>query len=448
MTLKRIAQWKKEIRVLDGGFGSECEKRSRLPIDGHKAWSSRLLKEDPNLVCEIHKSFLRSGCDVISTNTYQASPRTLSEALDISIAEAKELMRHAVRLARRAVDAVIEEESLAASPYGRKLPILIAGSLGSYGACLADGSEYSGDYSKNMTFSDLVEFHQTRAELLLEAGVDLLAWETIPLRCEVSAICEVMRRLPNAVGWISIISMDGQTSAAGDPLHEIALEVDKCDRLFAIGVNCSIPHHLIPQALANLSGIYDSCEPGNEDGFHPPPCAKRPGGHSNRPNVPHSRKILLVYANSGERWVPAKSKKSKFRGYWIWPPKTGPNLWARAMSRFAMRRGVHIPNSTTSAFHTKKDEQSPVKAQWVGGCCRVGPEQLVQLAEWMKPDEIYKPRSSSELSEHDTILESSTYARRKLSSTSNSVRRKATIANCGDHIKRLRSGLSYSRKTL
>lgn len=176
-------------------------------------------------------SFLRSGCDVISTNTYQVSPGTLSEALNVSLAEAKELMRHAVRLARRAVDAVLEEEHRNASAYNRKLPILIAGSLGSYGACLADGSEYSGEYGKTMEFTELVEFHQARAELLLEAGVDLLAWETIPLRFEVAAICEVMRRLPNAVGWVSIISLDGQTSAGGDPLHEIALEVDKCDRV-------------------------------------------------------------------------------------------------------------------------------------------------------------------------------------------------------------------------
>ncbi|THD21007.1 Homocysteine S-methyltransferase [Fasciola hepatica] len=435
MALERIAQWKKEIRVLDGGFGSECEKRSRLPIDGHKAWGSRLLKEDPNLVCEIHKSFLRSGCDVISTNTYQASPRTLSEALDISVTEAIELMQRAVELARLAVDSVVRE-SRAGSPLSRKHPILIAGSLGSYGACMADGSEYSGEYDKNVTFSDLVEFHQVRAELLLEAGVDLLAWETIPLQCEVAAICEVMRRLPNAVGWISVMSMDGQNSVGGDPLREIALEADKCDRVFAIGVNCSIPHHRIPQALANLSGVYDSCEPDSEVNSHSPLIDES------------ARKILLVYANSGERWVAVNSKNSRFRGYWAWPPKTGPNLWARVMSRFAMRRGVHIPNSSASLIHAKIDDQSPVRAQWVGGCCRVGPEQLVQLAEWMKPDEICRPLICSELSEYYPALGTCTLAGCKISGTSDSLRRKATIANCGDHIKRLWFWRSYTRKTL
>ncbi|TPP59145.1 Homocysteine S-methyltransferase [Fasciola gigantica] len=427
----------KEIPSPDVVFGSpNCRKtKSRLPIDGHKAWSSRLLKEDPNLVCEIHKSFLRSGCDVISTNTYQASPRTLSEALDISVTEAIELMQRAVELARIAVDSVVKE-SRTGSQFSRKHPILIAGSLGSYGACMADGSEYSGEYDKNVTFSDLVEFHQVRAELLLEAGVDLLAWETIPLQCEVAAICEVMRRLPNAAGWISVMSMDGQTSVGGDPLRGIALEADKCDRIKGVENKSSLCINRFPQGIGNLSVCNNFMHPGNEVYSHSPPSDES------------ARKILLVYANSGERWVAVNSKNSRFRGYWVWPPKTGPNLWARAMSRFAMRRGVHIPNSSASFIRAKIDDQSPVRAQWVGGCCRVGPEQLVQLAEWMKPDEICRPLICSELSEYHPALGTCTLDGCKISGTSNSLRRKATIANCGDNIKRLWFWRSYTRKTL
>ncbi|VDP85731.1 unnamed protein product [Echinostoma caproni] len=447
--MERVGQWMQEIRLLDGGFGTECEKRSQLPIDGHKAWSSRLLKEDPNLVCEIHKSFLRAGCDVISTNTYQCSPRTLSQAMNITIREAKELMRHAVRLARRAVDTVLQEERSPLSLRNRKLPVLIAGSLGSYGACLADGSEYSGDYGKHVTFSDLVDFHQARAEILLEAGVDLLAWETIPLLSEVAAICEVMHRLPNAVGWISVSSVDGQTTVAGEPLHDIALEVDKCDRLFAIGVNCSIPHHLIPQALANLSSLYDPCEPGTEEGFHPPPCDKRPGGHSSdQVVVSRTRKLLLVYPNSGEQWIPAKSKRSRCRGYWIWPPKTGPSLWARMMSRYAMRRGVHNPEQLSQSTLTEahgSHTRLALRAQWVGGCCRVGPEQLAQLAEWMKPDETYQ------LHDIELTHQSSPELSGSLSSgTGSSVRhrRKAIVVDHRDDTKRRRSGPTAMRKTL
>lgn len=51
-----VSQWLTEIRVLDGGFGTESQKLSNLQIKGHLAWSSRLLMDDPELVVKIHKS--------------------------------------------------------------------------------------------------------------------------------------------------------------------------------------------------------------------------------------------------------------------------------------------------------------------------------------------------------------------------------------------------------
>ncbi|KAF8561890.1 hypothetical protein P879_04603 [Paragonimus westermani] len=377
MSDNRVALWMSEIRVLDGGLGSECARRSPLPIDGHKAWSCRLLKEDPNLVCDIHKSFLLAGSDVLSTNTYQAAPRTLADALNITEAEAVELMRHAVRLVQRAIAAVAEEQTNAGpnrSNYvpKRKLPVLIAGSLGPYGACVADGSEYTGNYMDKICFSELVEFHLTRAEILLNAGVDFLAWETIPIAAEVAAICEVMRRLPEALAWVSVASADGLTTVGGDSLHEIGLELQNCEQIFAIGVNCNIEHERIGLALSNLSGYQDPCGSGTDDGYHPPRCSVR-SGHSENSSV--SRKLLIAYANSGEIWMPSKRAKNR-RGYWIWPPNKGPSDWARSVSKWAMRRDTQFSRSPTHPL-----------AQWVGGCCRVSPQQIRLLAKLVKPDE-------------------------------------------------------------
>lgn len=378
---ERISQWLTEIRVLDGGFGSECQKRSKLLIDGHKAWSSRLIKEDPNLVCDIHKSFLRAGCDVISTNTYQAAPRTLAEAMDVSTAEAKELMHHAVRLARRAITAVNEEDTAAVSTVGeptvtRRLPVLVAGSLGSYGACMADGSEYTGSYVEKMSMMELVDFHLTRAETLLRAGVDLLAWETIPAVTEVSAICEVMRQLPGAVGWLSVASTDGQTTVSGDPLYQVAAEVQKCDQIFAVGVNCNIEFECIGQALANLNIGPECCSPGTDDGYHPPPnCG---ANASDAVETKQNKKILILYPNSGELWIPLPARSKKGLSRWVWPKGRGPSTWIKEITKWAMRRGEALETSPCAPYP---------RAQWVGGCCRVSPEQVKQLAEWMKPDE-------------------------------------------------------------
>ncbi|TNN07395.1 Homocysteine S-methyltransferase 2 isoform 1 [Schistosoma japonicum] len=330
LSSERVHQWLSEIRVLDGGFGTESRKLSNLQIDGHLAWSSRLLKEDPELVVEIHKSFLRAGSDVISTNTYQAAPATLTKALDITNEDAINLMRTAVDLAKRAC----KENSLDNSEeFRRKLPVLIAGSLGPYGACIADGSEYTGSYANKVSFAEIVEFHLLRAQILLESGVDFIAWETVPLLMEVSAICEVMRRLPSAYSWISVSSPDGIKTSGGDLLTSVAREVGNCEQVFGVGVNCNIPHNCIGKALANLNSYSESG------------------------NIP--RKLLLFYANDGRTWIPNGDKE---QGHLIDYSEFNENSWFCSTTQWAKRR--ETPSDEQYAVNNK-----PPLAQWAS--CRV-----------------------------------------------------------------------------
>lgn len=150
-------------------------------------------------------------------------------------------------------------------------------------------------------------------------------------------------------------------------------------QLFAIGVNCCIPHSQIGRALQNLDGIYDSCQPGTDDGFHPPPCHLRTGHHdhvggsSSASTTPPLSKLLILYPNSGEVWVGTRR-----RGRYLWPPNMCPNKWTAQVSQW-IRRQIPPPESPASI-------KLPL-AQWVGGCCRVGPDQIRSLAEWMKPGE-------------------------------------------------------------
>ncbi|CAI2727171.1 unnamed protein product [Schistosoma spindalis] len=343
-----VSQWLTEIRVLDGGFGTESQKLSNLQIRGHLAWSSRLLMDDPELVVKIHKSFLRAGCDVISTNTYQAAPSTLMKAFGINDGEAKDLMRTAVNLAQRAREE--ENNSDNASEFQRKLPVLIAGSLGPYGACIADGSEYTGSYANNVSFTELVEFHLSRAQILLESGADFIAWETIPLLKEVSSICEVMRKLPSAYCWISVSSPDGKETSGGDLLASVAREVAKCEQVFGVGVNCNIPHDCIGKGIANL----------------------------NSENT--SSKLLLFYANDGRLCIPNDDdkKQDQFGNY----SQYNHESWFQSTIKWAKRREI----SDDEHLHYSVNYKPPL-AQWVGGCCNVGPECIRQLAKWMKPDE-------------------------------------------------------------
>ncbi|BHF61068.1 hypothetical protein SprV_0100403900 [Sparganum proliferum] len=391
---QKAVQWLDEIRILDGGFGSEAAIRSDYEIDAHKAWSCLLLQNDPALVVDIHKSYLRSGCDVISTNTYQAAPRTLAEALNVEVVVAEALMKKAVTLARRAVEEFWKEykESLrkegAAPQTVVRLYPLIAGSLGPYAILLHDGSEYTGAYADHISLEELIKFHLERAKILVSAGVDLLAWETIPALIEVQAIAEVMRQLPqDTVAWLSVSTSDGQTTVHGEPLHKVAAIVNSCDSIIGIGVNCFIPHELIGQALANVGGLETLRDtvPGSDDGYHPHNEALR----LNRKQP----KILIAYPNSGEIWLktPLRSsverhKKHRDRpqpaGHWVWPNNVSRGDWARSVSKWSV---------TQAMSEQEKQPISPNElarryglAQWVGGCCRVRPEDIRELVQLVK----------------------------------------------------------------
>ena len=96
----------------------------------------------------------------------------MCEHLSISEAEALDLIDLSVTLAKEARQKHVND---------RELPI-VAGSVGPYGACQHDGSEYHGNYVDHMTTEELVEWHRPRVGQLLVSGADILACETIPAK--------------------------------------------------------------------------------------------------------------------------------------------------------------------------------------------------------------------------------------------------------------------------
>jgi homocysteine S-methyltransferase len=158
----------------------------------------------------------------------------------------------------------------------------VAGSCGPYAAALADGSEYRG-YEPDVTVSRLVTFHQERARILLDAGADLLAFETIPSRREATAVREVLDALRPATAWVSFRTPDGRHTPEGDDLADAARELQGVPGLF-LGVNCSPPEVAEP-ALRRIAGINGA--------------------------------PLVVYPNIGDRWDPVKHR---------WSPDPGRTL--------------------------------------------------------------------------------------------------------------------------
>ena len=207
-----------DIIILDGGFGTTVEQ---FGYDvKHELWSSNLLQSNPEAVYKVHQAFVDSGAEIILTNTYQASVQSFLN-IGITKDEARTYLEKAVELATRAADD----------------KAIVAGSLGPYGAMLGNGSEYTGDYKE--TEEDYIKYHKERLDILLEAGVNVFAFETIPNIEEIKAVKMLLRDYPSIEAWISVTLKDSDHLSDGTPIEEVIRVVNVIDNVVAFGVNCT-----------------------------------------------------------------------------------------------------------------------------------------------------------------------------------------------------------------
>ena len=216
--------------VLDGGMATELERGGADLRDA--LWSARLLKDDPGSIRRVHEAFFDAGADVAISASYQASFSGFADR-GIEAEEAASLMRLSVALAR---------EAAAADGSDR----LVAASVGPFGATLADGSEYRGDYG--LSAGALAMFHRPRFETLLDAEPDLLAIETIPSIVEAEALVTLLEDYSEARAWISFSCRDGACISDGTPFADAVALAASSDRVIAVGVNCT-PPGFIPSLL-------------------------------------------------------------------------------------------------------------------------------------------------------------------------------------------------------
>ena len=178
-----------------------------------------MLIETPDAIRAVHARFLEAGADCIIAATYQASFPGLSR-YGLSDKESERIFRLAVELAAEERNRFWRDP---ANRAGRRRP-LVAASVGPYGAFLADGSEYTGDYA--IDDAGLATFHWRRLEVLARAGADLLAVETIPSAREARVLRRLIERLDTAPpAWFSFTCRDGAHLSDGTPVEEIATDL-------------------------------------------------------------------------------------------------------------------------------------------------------------------------------------------------------------------------------
>ncbi|KAJ4831010.1 sulfide-quinone oxidoreductase [Turnera subulata] len=189
------------LAVIDGGLATELERHGADLND--PLWSAKCLLTSPHLIRAVHLDYLQAGADIIITASYQATIQGF-EAKGFSTEQSEALLKKSVEIAREARD-IYNESCRKVIPDGniedkvlKQRPILVAASVGSYGAYLADGSEYSGNYGDAVTLQTLKDFHRRRVQVLAEAGPDIIAFETIPNKVEAQVTNKPILVYPNS----------------------------------------------------------------------------------------------------------------------------------------------------------------------------------------------------------------------------------------------------------
>lgn len=245
--------------IIDGAMSTGLESLGMVLNDS--LWSARALIERPDLVREVHRQYFEAGANAAITDSYQASEAGFA-AKGFPPEQTREYVRKSAELAREA-----KNDYLLEHPDVEPGDLIIAGAIGPYGAYLADGSEYTGNYS--LTREEYVKFHELRLNALIDGGSDIIAIETQPRLDEIEALLGMIENR-DITCWVTVTLKDGKMPDGTD-LETLAKVLDANPQVEAFGLNC-VKREWVEEALLKMRA--------------------------------HTKKPLVVYPNSGETYDP------------------------------------------------------------------------------------------------------------------------------------------------
>ena len=204
---------------LDGGLSTALENNGNKLTTS--LWTGELIRTNPAQITKAHLDFINAGAQIIITSSYQLS-YTGCGARGWSEDETNQAFIASTQLAK---NAVIESGK----------DVKVAASVGPYGASLADGSEYKGNYAVSKQV--LKDFHAKRLEILISTSPDYLALETMPDTFEVEVLLDLLTDCPIPF-WISYSCKEGNQTNAGQDFQSA---VDLAQSAMAVGINCTKP---------------------------------------------------------------------------------------------------------------------------------------------------------------------------------------------------------------
>ena len=259
----KVAEFKKKLNkkilVMDGAMGTEIQskKLSEEDFRGNlfkdysrdlKGNNDLLNLTQPEVIKEIHKSFLNTGSDFIQTNTFNSS--SISQN-DYGLEErAYELNFNGARIAKEAI-----KES--------KTNAWVIGSIGPTNTTASMSPDVTDPAKRNILFDQLVNSYKECIQGLIDGGVDFLMFETIfdtlnakaGVYAYIDKCIEIGKEVPLMISG-TITDNSGRTLSGQTP--EAFWTSIKHANPFSIGFNCALGAEQLRTHLVSLNKISDA----------------------------------------------------------------------------------------------------------------------------------------------------------------------------------------------
>jgi 5-methyltetrahydrofolate--homocysteine methyltransferase len=250
------------ILVLDGAMGTTIQRYKlgeadfrgeRFKDHPHdlKGNNDLLCLTQPDVVKEIHQSFLEAGSDIIETNTFNASP----------ISQADYQTEHLVYTLNLEAAKLAKD---AAREFTRKTPDkprFVAGSIGPTNRTASLSPDVNDPGYRAVSFADLVSAYTEQVRGLVDGGVDLLLVETVfdTLNCKAALFAlqeycsAVGKNIPVMVSG-TIVDASGRT-LSGQTVEAFWISVSHAKNLLSVGLNCALGSKQMRPFIEEMSRI-------------------------------------------------------------------------------------------------------------------------------------------------------------------------------------------------
>jgi len=240
------------VMVLDGAMGTSVQdmRLNAQDFGGPEleGCNENLVLTRPDLISNLHLSFLAAGADIIETDSFGSTSVVLAE---YGLQEhARELNRAAAALARQAADCASTADH----------PRFVAGSMGPTTKTIS--------VTGGVTFDHLADAYLEQAEGLIEGGADLLLLETVQDTLNVKAGLIGVERAMARLNCTVAVAVQGTietmgTLLAGQDIEAFYVSLAHHDLLW-MGLNCAtgpdfMTDHL--RTLAEISRFPMACVP-------------------------------------------------------------------------------------------------------------------------------------------------------------------------------------------